>query len=411
MPIYKAPLRDQQFVIHEVLHAVDELRAMPRYSELDSDTVNQVLEEAGRFAEEVLLPLNQTGDEQGCTYDPQTHAVRTPEGFAKAFAQFREAGWQGLTADEQYGGQALPNLLQIAFDEMRCATNQSWTMYSGLTQGAYECIAHSGTEPQKDLYLPKLASGQWTGTMCLTEPHCGTDLGLLRTKALPQADGSYRLNGAKIFISAGEHDLAENIVHLVLARLPDAPSGTRGITLFVVPKFVPEGGGASARVGRRNGVYCGGIEHKLGIHGNSTCQMVFEDAVGWLIGEPNKGLNAMFVFMNSARLEVGVMGLGLNEVAYQNAVAYAKDRIQGRALGGPKAPDRAADPIIVHPDVRRMLLTARAYAEGGRAFAYWVALMADRQLHHPDAQQRALGGDMMALMTPIVKAFLTDNGF
>jgi alkylation response protein AidB-like acyl-CoA dehydrogenase len=411
MPIYKAPLRDQQFVIHEVLHAMDELRSMPRYAELDADTVNQVIEEAGRFAEEVLLPINLSGDEQGCTYDAQTRSVRTPAGFSQAFASFREAGWQGLTADADFGGQALPQLLQVAFDEMRCAANQAWTMYSGLTLGAYECIAHNGDAAQKALYLPKLASAEWTGTMCLTEPHCGTDLGMLRTKAVPQADGSYLLSGAKIFISAGEHDFTDNIVHLVLARLPDAPSGTRGISLFIVPKFVPEGSGAGARSGRRNGVYCGGIEHKMGIHGNSTCQMVFEDAAGWLIGEPNKGLNAMFVMMNSARLGVGVQGLGLTEAAYQNAAAYAKDRIQGRSLSGSKAPDRPADPIIVHADVRRMLLTARAYAEGGRAFAYWIALMADQQLHHPEEAQRKFGADMMALMTPIVKAFLTDNGF
>jgi alkylation response protein AidB-like acyl-CoA dehydrogenase len=411
MPIYKAPLRDQQFVIHEVLHAVDALRAMPRYAELDADTVNQVVEEAGRFSAEVLLPINRSGDEEGCTYDPQTHEVKTPTGFAQAFAQFRAAGWQGLTSEEEFGGQALPQLLQIALDETRCATNQSWTMYSGLTLGAHECIAHHGSAEQKALYLPKLVAAEWTGTMCLTEPHCGTDLGLLRTKAVPHADGSYRITGAKIFISAGEHDLAGNIVHLVLARLPDAPAGTRGITLFIVPKFLPEGAGAGASVGARNGVYCGGLEHKMGIHGNSTCQMVFEDAVGSLLGEPNKGLNAMFVMMNSARLGVGVQGLGLNEAAYQNAVAYARDRIQGRSLSGVKAPERAADPILVHADVRRALLTARAYAEGGRAFAYWVALMADQQLHHPDAEQRAFGADMMALMTPIVKAFLTDNGF
>jgi alkylation response protein AidB-like acyl-CoA dehydrogenase len=284
-------------------------------------------------------------------------------------------------------------------------------MYSGLTLGAYECIAHNGTAAQKALYLPKLSTAEWTGTMCLTEPHCGTDLGLLRTKAVPQADGSYRITGSKIFISAGEHDMADNIVHLVLARLPDAPAGTRGISLFIVPKFLPVGSDADAKPGKRNGVYCGGIEHKMGIHGNSTCQMVFEDAVGTLVGEPNKGLPAMFVMMNSARLGVGVQGLGLNEAAYQNAVAYAKDRIQGRSLSGVKAPEQAADPIIVHPDVRRMLLTARAYAEGGRAFAYWIALMADQQLHHPDEQERAFAGDMMALMTPIVKAFLTDNGF
>ncbi len=411
MPIYKAPLRDQQFVIHEVLGAVDALRAMPRYADLDADTVNQVVEEAGRFAEEVMLPLNRSGDEEGCTLDPATHAVRTPAGFGAAFDKFREAGWQGLTADAEFGGQGLPQLLQVAFDEMRCATNQAWTMYSGLTLGAYECIAHNGSDAQKKLYLPKLVTAEWTGTMCLTEPHCGTDLGLLRTKAVPQADGSYRITGAKIFISAGEHDMADNIVHLVLARLPDAPAGTRGISLFIVPKFVPVGADDTATPGERNGVYCGGLEHKMGIHGNSTCQMVFEDAVGWMLGEPNKGLNAMFVMMNSARLGVGVQGLGINEAAYQNAVAYARDRLQGRSLTGTKAPDKAADPIIVHPDVRRMLLTARAYAEGGRAFAYWIGLMADQQLHHPDEEQRAFGGDMMALMTPIVKAFLTDNGF
>jgi len=411
MPIYKAPLRDQQFVMHELLGAVEQLRAMPRYREIDADTVNQVVEEAGRFASEVLLPINRQGDEQGCAYDAKERTVRTPDGFAAAFDAFRDAGWQGLTADEEYGGQALPQLLQVAMDEMRCATNQSWTMYSGLTLGAYECIAHHGSAEQKALYLPKLVSAQWTGTMCLTEPHCGTDLGLLRTKATPQADGSYRITGNKIFISAGEHDMAENIIHLVLARLPDAPSGTRGISLFIVPKFLPEGKGADARVGARNTAYCGGIEHKMGIHGNSTCQMVFEDAGGWLIGEPNKGLNAMFVMMNSARLGVGVQGLGLNEAAYQNAAAYARDRLQGRALNASKAPEGAADPIILHADVRRMLLTARAYAEGGRAFAYWIALMADQQLHHPDEEQRKFGADMMALMTPIVKAFLTDNGF
>jgi alkylation response protein AidB-like acyl-CoA dehydrogenase len=411
MPLYKAPLRDQQFVIHEVLRAVDELRAMPRYAALDADTVNQVVEEGGRFSSEVLQPLNLPGDDEGCTYDPKTHEVRAPAGFRAAFDKFREAGWQGLTADEDVGGQALPHLLQIAFDETRCAANQAWTMYSGLTLGAFECIAHNGSPEQKALYLPKLASAEWTGTMCLTEPHCGTDLGMLRTKAVPQADGSYRITGGKIFISAGEHDLADNIVHLVLARLPDAPAGTRGISLFIVPKFLPAGAGAQAGVGARNAMYCGGIEHKMGIHGNSTCQLVFEDATGWLIGEPNKGLPAMFVMMNGARLGVGVQGLAINEVAYQNAAAYARERIQGRSLTGPKAPDKPADPIVVHPDVRRLLLTARAYAEGGRAFAYWIALMADQQLHHPDEAQRKFGADMMALMTPIVKAFLTDNGF
>ncbi len=411
MPLYQPPIRDQRFVIHELLGAVDALRAMPRYAELDAATVDQILEEGGRFSEEVLLPLNRKGDEQGCAYDPSTRAVRTPDGFAAAFAQFRDAGWQGLTADAEYGGQGLPQLLQIAFDETRCAANQSWAMYSGLTMGAYECILRNGDAAQKELYLPKLASARWTGTMCLTEPHCGTDLGLLRTRAVPDPEGGFRITGEKIFISCGEHDLAENIVHLVLARLPDAPAGTHGISLFIVPKFLPAGAGAEAGCGARNGVAFGGLEHKMGIHGNATCQMQLEDAKGWLLGEANKGLAAMFVMMNGARLYVGVQGLGLTEFAYQNAAAYAKDRLQGRSLSGPKAPDRPADPIVVHPDVRRMLLTARAYAEGGRALAYWVALMADAQHHHPDAAERRFGADMTALMTPIVKAFLTDNGF
>ena len=411
MPSYKAPLRDQQFILHEVLGAVDALKQMPRHAELDADTVNQVVEEAGRFCEDVLLPINLSGDQEGCTYDPSTRAVKTPAGFKAAFEAFREAGWQGLAAETQYGGQGLPHLLQIAFYEMQYSTNQAWAMYPGLTIGAYECLLKHGTDEQKNLYLPKLTSGQWTGTMCLTEPHCGTDLGMLRTRAEPQADGSYKLTGEKIFISAGEHDMAENIVHLVLARLPDAPPGTKGISLFIVPKFRPAGAGAGAKIGERNGLYCGGIESKMGIHGNATCQIILDGASGWLVGEANKGLNAMFVMMNGARLGVGAQGLGITEVAYQNAAAYAKDRIQGRSLSGPQEPSKPADPIIVHPDVRRMLLTARAYAEGGRAFAYWVALMADTQLSHADESQRKFGGDMMSLMTPIVKAFMTDNGF
>jgi alkylation response protein AidB-like acyl-CoA dehydrogenase len=294
---------------------------------------------------------------------------------------------------------------------MQYSCNQAWAMYPGLTNGAYECLMRHGTPEQKDLFVTKLVAGTWTGTMCLTEPHCGTDLGMLRTKAEPRGDGSYALTGNKIFISSGEHEMAENIVHLVLARLPDAPQGTKGISLFIVPKFIPEGKGRDARVGKRNAIYCGGIEHKMGIHGNSTCQIVLEGATGWLVGEANKGLNAMFVMMNGARLGVGVQGLGLTEVAYQNAVAYAKERIQGRSLSGVKAPDKPADQIIFHADVRKMLLTARAYAEGGRAFAYWVALQADKQLAHADEEQRQFGADMMALMTPIVKAFMTDNGF
>jgi alkylation response protein AidB-like acyl-CoA dehydrogenase len=411
MPIYKAPLRDQQFVLHEVLHAVDALRETPRYADLDVGTINHVVEAAGQFCEELLQPINFSGDAEGCRYDAATHSVKTPRGFKEAYDAFREAGWQGLAGETEYGGQGLPHLLQIAFYEMQYSTNQAWAMYPGLTIGASECLLVHGSDEQKNLYLPKLTSGRWTGTMCLTEEHCGTDLGMLRTKAEPQGDGSYRLTGQKIFISSGEHDMADNIVHLVLARLPDAPPGTKGISLFVVPKFLPVGSGAEAQVGERNRLHCGGIEEKMGIHGNATCQIVLDGATGWLVGEPNKGLNAMFVMMNGARLGVGVQGLGLTEVAYQNAAAYAKDRTQGRSLSGPKAPDQSADPIIVHPDVRRMLLTARAYAEGGRAFAYWVALMADLQFHHPDAQKKQFAADMMSLMTPIVKAFMTDNGY
>jgi alkylation response protein AidB-like acyl-CoA dehydrogenase len=411
MPVYKAPLRDQQFVLHEVLQAVDQLRRMAPFEDLDADTVNQVLEEGGRFCSDVLLPLNLKGDEQGCRLDPTSHEVTTPDGFRAAFDQLREGGWQGLTADAEYGGQALPHVLQAGFDEMRCAANQAWTMYSGLTLGAYECLSVHAAAQQKATFLPKLASAEWTGTMCLTEAHCGTDLGLLRTRAEPQPDGSYRITGQKIFISAGEHDLAENIVHLVLARLPGAPDGTKGISLFVVPKFLPQGEGASARIGARNALYCGGIEHKMGIHGNSTCQIVFEGATGWLIGEANRGLNAMFVMMNGARLAVGVQGLGLTEAAYQNAAAYARERLQGRSLAPGVKSDRPADPIIVHPDVRRALLTARAWAEGGRAFALWLALMIDQQHYHPDASERQFAADMMALMTPVAKAFLTDNAF
>jgi alkylation response protein AidB-like acyl-CoA dehydrogenase len=411
MPMYKAPLRDQQFVLHEVLGAVDFARRMPAFKDLDTDTANQVLEEGGRFCTDVLLPLNLSGDEQGCRFDPTTHDVKTPEGFRAAFDQFREGGWQGLTADADDGGQALPTVLQVAFDEMRCAANQAWTMYSGLTQGAYECLRANGTAQQKTTYLPKLASAEWTGTMCLTEAHCGTDLGLLRTRAEPQSDGSYKITGQKIFISAGEHDLSSNIVHLVLARLPDAPAGVKGISLFVVPKFLVQGEGASAKPGARNALYCGGIEHKMGIHANSTCQIVFEGATGWMIGEPNRGLNAMFVMMNGARLAVGVQGLGLTEAAYQNAVAYAKERVQGHSLAPDRKSKQPADPIIVHPDIRRALLTARAWAEGGRAFAYWLGMMADQQHHHPDAAERQFGADMLALMTPVAKAFLTDNAF
>jgi alkylation response protein AidB-like acyl-CoA dehydrogenase len=405
---YQAPLRDMHFVLHELLQVSDELKQLPPYAEVDADLINQVLEEGAKFTSEVLFPLNHIGDREGCKLDPQTHEVTPPSGFKEAYDQYVAAGWPALTADPAYGGQGLPTVLQNSFIEMLNSANQAWTMYPGLSHGAYECLHQHGTDEQKSLYLPKLISGEWTGTMCLTEAHCGTDLGLLRTKAEPQPDGSYKLTGSKIFISAGEHNMSQNILHLVLARLPDAPAGTHGISLFVVPKFLPKDDGSP---GERNPIFCGGLEEKMGIHGNATCQMNIDGAKGWLVGEPNKGLNAMFVMMNTARLGVGMQSLGLTEVAYQNALAYAKDRLQMRSLSGPKLPEKPADPIIVHPDVRRMLLTAKAYAEGGRAFSSYVALQIDRELHHPDENVRKEAADEVALLTPIVKAFLTDNGW
>ncbi|MCX7693296.1 MAG: acyl-CoA dehydrogenase C-terminal domain-containing protein [Tepidimonas taiwanensis] len=408
MPQYNPPLRDMQFVLHEVLRVVDELKVCPPHAEVDADTINAVLEEGGKFAAEVAFPINITGDAEGCRLNKETHEVTTPSGFKAAYEQYVAGGWPALSCDPQYGGQGLPFVVNQAFYEMLNSANQAWTMYPGLSHGAYECLHAHGTEEQKRLYLPKLTSGEWTGTMCLTEPHCGTDLGLLRTKAEPQPDGTYKLTGQKIFISAGEHDLAENIVHLVLARLPDAPAGTKGISLFVVPKFKVNADGS---LGERNAIYCGGIEHKMGIHGNATCQMILDGAVGTMVGQPNKGLQAMFVMMNAARLGVGNQSVGLTEVAFQNALAYAKDRIQMRSLSGPKAKDKPADPIIVHPDVRRMLLTAKAYAEGGRALLIYCALLLDKELHHPDEQVRKDSAELLALLTPIAKAFLTDNGF
>ena len=405
---YVAPLRDMQFVLHELLEVEGELKQLPRHAEIDAEIINQLLEEGGKFASKVLFPLNHSGDREGCHLDRETHQVTTPKGFKEAYRQYVEAGWPALSCDPEHGGQGLPLVVNNAFYEMMNSANQAWTMYPGLSHGAYECLHEHGTPEQQRLYLPKLVSGEWTGTMCLTEAHCGTDLGLLRTKAEPQADGSFKITGAKIFISAGEHDLAENILHLVLARLPDAPAGTRGISLFLVPKFVPEADGS---LGPRNPIFCGALEEKMGIHGNSTCQMNLDGATGWLIGEPNKGLNAMFVMMNAARLGVGMQSLGLTEVAYQNAVVYAKDRIQMRSLSGVKAPERPADPIIVHPDVRRMLLTARAYAEGARAFCSFVALTIDKELNHPDESVRKDSADLVALLTPVIKAFITDNGW
>jgi alkylation response protein AidB-like acyl-CoA dehydrogenase len=408
MAQYTPPLRDMQFVLHELFNVADELKMMPRHAEVDADTINQVLEEGGKFAAEVLFPLNISGDQEGCHHDKATHAVTTPKGFKAAYAQYVEGGWPALSVDPAYGGQGLPIVVNQCFYEMLNSANQAWTMYPGLSHGAYECLHAHGTEEQKNLYLPKLTSGEWTGTMCLTEPHCGTDLGLLRTKAEPQPDGSYKLTGQKIFISAGEHDLAANIVHLVLARLPDAPVGSKGISLFVVPKFKVNADGS---LGERNPIFCGAIEHKMGIHGNATCQMNLDGAVGTLVGQPHKGLAAMFVMMNAARLGVGNQSLGLTEVAYQNAVAYAKDRRQMRSLSGPKQPDQPADTIIVHPDVRKMLLTARAYAEGGRALAIYTALLIDKELSSDDEDERKEAADQVALLTPIIKAFLTDNAW
>jgi alkylation response protein AidB-like acyl-CoA dehydrogenase len=397
-----------QFVLHEFLNVTEEFKNLPAYQEIDADIINQVLEEGAKFTQEVLFPLNHSGDREGCHYDAATKTVTTPKGFKEAYKQYVEGGWAALACDPEYGGQGLPVSLNNSFYEMLNSSNQAWTMYPGLSHGAYECLKEHGTDDQKKFYLPKLVSGEWTGTMCLTEAHCGTDLGLLRTKAEPQADGTYSITGSKIFISAGEHDMSENIVHLVLARLPDAPEGSKGISLFLVPKFLPNADGS---VGARNGITCGAIEEKMGIHGNSTCQMNLDGAIGTLIGQPHKGLNAMFVFMNAARLGVGMQSLGLTEVAYQNALVYAKDRIQMRSLSGPKAPDKPADPIIVHPDVRRMLLTAKAYAEGARALTSYVALQIDRELNHPDEDVRKEAAGEVALLTPIVKAFITDNGW
>jgi hypothetical protein len=408
MPQYHPPIRDMQFLLHEVLDAVGTLKQLPRHAEIDADTINAVLEEGGKFASQVTAPLNLSGDAEGCTLDNTSHAVTAPKGFKQAYAQYVEGGWPALSCDPAYGGQGLPLLVNQCFYEMLNSANQAWTMYPGLSHAAYEALHAHGTPEQQALYLPKLTSGLWTGTMCLTEPHCGTDLGLLRSKAEPQADGSYRITGQKIFISAGEHDLAENIVHLVLARLPDAPPGNKGISLFLVPKFLPKADGTP---GERNPIFCSALEHKMGIKASATCQMMLDGALGTLVGEPNKGLQAMFVMMNAARLGVGNQSLGLTEVAYQNAVAYAKDRLQMRALSGPKAPDKPADPIIVHPDVRKMLLTARAYAEGARAMLMYTSLQLDVMLATDDAQQRRETDDLVALLTPVIKAFITDNAW
>jgi alkylation response protein AidB-like acyl-CoA dehydrogenase len=408
MPSYTPPLRDMRFVMHELLHVVEDFKAMPKHADIDVDTINAVLEGAGQFAAEVTAPLNVSGDTEGCKLDPATHEVTTPKGFKMAYKQFVAGGWPALSCDPAFGGQGLPMAVNQCVYEMLNSANQAWTMYPGLTHGAYAALHTYGTPWQQATYLHKMTSGEWTGTMCLTEPHCGTDLGLMRTRAEALPDGTYKITGNKIFISAGEHDMADNIIHLVLARLTDAPPGIKGVSLFIVPKFNVNEDGS---LGSRNGIYCGGLEHKMGIHGNATAQIVIDGAVGTLVGQPNKGMQAMFVMMNAARLGVGNQSLGLTEVAYQNALVYAKDRIQMRSLSGPKAKDKPADPIIVHPDVRRMLLTARAYAEGGRALAIYCSVLLEKVHSHPDEKVRKDSDEMLSLLTPIVKAFLTDNGY
>jgi alkylation response protein AidB-like acyl-CoA dehydrogenase len=405
MQTYKAPLRDMRFVLHE-LHDSEALTKLNGFGDVSPDLMDSILEEAAKLAEEVLLPTNAPGDEIGCVLE--NGVVRTPDGFKRAYDMFREGGWTALSADPRYGGQGLPESLNKLVEEMICSANLGFSLYPGLTHGAVQAIASHATDALKDAYLPKMVDGTWSGTMCLTEAHCGTDLGLLRTRAVPQADGSYRMSGSKIFISAGEHDLTENIIHLVLARMPDAPAGTRGISLFLVPKFIPS---ADGRPGARNGVVCTALEHKMGIKGSATCQLTFEDATGWLVGEPHRGLACMFTMMNSERLSVGIQGLGAAETSYQSAVAYARERIQGRSLSGAKALDKPADPIIVHPDVRRMLLTIRSYTEGCRALGGWVARELDEMERSDDPEARKRAEDFTALMTPVVKALFTDLGF
>lgn len=405
MQVYDAPLRDMRFVLNE-LHQDDGFGDIPALAEFTPDLTSAILEEAARFCREVLLPLNRSGDEEGCHFD--NGVVRTPKGFREAYQQFVDGGWAALAAAPQWGGQGVPESVNKLVEEMINASNISFGLYPGLSHGATTAIVGHASDALKQAYLPKLTSGQWSGTMCLTEAHCGTDLGLLRTRAVPQADGSYKITGAKIFISAGEHDLTENIIHLVLARLPDAPKGVKGISLFLVPKYLPKADGTP---GNANGVSCGAIEHKMGLKASATCQMNFADSVGWLVGEPNKGMAAMFTMMNTERVSVGVQGLGVGEAAYQSAVWYAKDRLQGRALSGTKYPDKDADPIIVHPDVRRMLMTMRAYNEGCRAVCAWVSRALDAQHHSTDADVRARAEDFTALMTPVVKALFTDLAF
>ena len=400
MPSYTAPVKDLQFVLHDLLKV--SASDIPGYAELEADFTAAVLEEAGKLTSEVLAPLNAVGDVEGCKLE--NGVVRTPTGFKAAFDQVREGGWTGLDMPEQYGGQGMPYVMGTAVGEMFSAANQAFTMYQGLTHGAASAILAHGTEAQKDMYLPKMVSCEWTGTMNLTEPHCGTDLGLMRTKAVPQDDGSYKISGQKIFISAGDHDMADNIIHLVLAKIPGGPEGIKGVSLFIVPKFLVNADGS---LGARNGVSVGKIEEKMGIHGNSTCVMNYDEATGYLLGEAHKGMRAMFTMMNEARIGVGMQGMAQADVAFQNALAYAKDRLQGRDVTGVKNPDGPADPLIVHPDIRRSLMDQKSFVEGARAFMLWGAALIDRAHRNNDAAADGL----ISLMTPVIKGFLTDEGY
>ncbi|MFQ0815329.1 acyl-CoA dehydrogenase [Brucella anthropi] len=406
MPSYRAPVEDTNFVLNDVLN-YQRYNNLPGFADASPDVVEAILSEGAKLAEGTLFPVNQTADREGCTRHADG-SVTTPKGYKEAYNLYREGGWLGLAVPEQYGGQGLPYLLHTAVGEYMSSANMALTMYPGLTQGAIAAILTHGTDEQKDTYLPKMVEGTWTGTMNLTEPHCGTDLGLLRTSASPQADGTYKISGQKIFISAGEHDMSENIIHLVLARIDGAPEGVKGISLFIVPKFILDENG---NPGARNGVSCGSIEEKMGIHGNATCVMNYDEATGYLIGEANKGLRAMFTMMNEARLGVALQGLSIAETAYQNAVIYARERIQGRALSGAVAPEKKADPIIVHPDIRRNLMNIRAFNEAGRALILWIALHSDIAHRAGDEAERQAADDLVGLLTPVLKGVLTDKGF
>jgi alkylation response protein AidB-like acyl-CoA dehydrogenase len=403
MSRYAAPLREMRYVLYDVLAGEAFFAQLPGAEHANRELVDAVLDEAAKFNEQVLAPLNKSGDQEGCHWN--AGVVTTPKGFKEAYAQFVDGGWSGLTAPEAYGGQHLPEIVGAIVKEMIDSANLSWGTYPLLSHGATEALKHHGEEWQREVFLKPIVEGRWTGTMCLTEPHCGSDLGLLKTKAEPAADGTYRVTGTKIFITAGEHDLTENIVHLVLARLPDAPPGTKGISLFIVPKFKTARDG---RMGERNSLACGSIEHKMGIKASATCVMNFDGAEGYLIGQPNRGLNAMFTMMNTARLAVGLQGLGLIERAYQNALFYARDRLQMRSLSGPKRPDKPADPLIVHPDIRRMLLTQKAFVEAGRALTYRAIMLVDAFGRGTDAEAKKNADDLLGFLTPIVKAVMTE---